>query len=53
MATRTFRAHVPDDLADKVDRLADVVVEHAAGRPVSEAPLLDYLDAKFGAIYGL
>jgi carboxypeptidase Taq len=28
-------------------------IEHAAGRPVSEEPLLDYLDAKFGAIYGL
>jgi carboxypeptidase Taq len=29
------------------------VVERAARAPVSEAPLLDYLDAKFGAIYGL
>jgi carboxypeptidase Taq len=28
-------------------------IEHAAGRKVSEAPLLDYLDAKFGAIYGI
>ncbi len=28
-------------------------IEHAAGRAVSEAPLLDYLDAKFGAIYGV
>jgi carboxypeptidase Taq len=28
-------------------------IEHAAGRKVSEAPLLDYLDAKFGAIYGV
>ncbi|WP_109464806.1 carboxypeptidase M32 [Albibacillus kandeliae] len=29
------------------------VIERACGAPVSEAPLLDYLDAKFGAIYGL
>ncbi|MFV1876555.1 carboxypeptidase M32 [Nioella sp.] len=29
------------------------VVERAARTPVSEAPLLDYLDAKFGAIYGV
>jgi carboxypeptidase Taq len=29
------------------------VVERAARAPVSEAPLLDYLDAKFGAIYGV
>ena len=29
------------------------VVERAARAPVSEEPLLDYLDAKFGAIYGL
>jgi carboxypeptidase Taq len=28
-------------------------IEHAAGRQVSEAPLADYLDAKFGAIYGV
>ncbi|MEM1430945.1 MAG: carboxypeptidase M32 [Pseudomonadota bacterium] len=28
-------------------------IEAATGRPVSEAPLLDYLDAKFGALYGL
>jgi carboxypeptidase Taq len=28
-------------------------IEHAAACKVSEAPLLDYLDAKFGAIYGL
>ena len=28
-------------------------VERAARMPVSEAPLLDYLDAKFGAIYGV
>jgi carboxypeptidase Taq len=28
-------------------------IEVAAGREVSEAPLLDYLDAKFGAIYGV
>lgn len=29
------------------------VVERAARAPVSEGPLLDYLDAKFGAIYGV
>jgi carboxypeptidase Taq len=29
------------------------VVERAVRAPVSEAPLLDYLDAKFGAIYGV
>ncbi|WP_306044195.1 carboxypeptidase M32 [Nioella sp. MMSF_3534] len=29
------------------------VVERAARAPVSEAPLLDHLDAKFGAIYGV
>jgi carboxypeptidase Taq len=28
-------------------------IEHATGRKVGEAPLLDYLDAKFGAVYGL
>ena len=28
-------------------------VEHACGFAPSEAPLLDYLDAKFGALYGL
>jgi carboxypeptidase Taq len=28
-------------------------IEHAAGRSVSEAPLLDYLESKFGAIYGV
>ncbi len=28
-------------------------IRHAAGEDVSEAPLLDYLEAKFGAIYGL
>ena len=29
------------------------VIEQASGGPVSEAPLLDYLEAKFGALYGL
>ncbi|MGI3184029.1 carboxypeptidase M32 [Nioella aestuarii] len=29
------------------------VVERASRAPVSEEPLLDYLDAKFGAIYGV
>ena len=29
------------------------VIEKATGAPVSEAPLLDYLEAKFGALYGL
>ena len=28
-------------------------IERAAGGPVSEEPLLDYLEAKFGALYGL
>ena len=28
-------------------------VEHATGGPVSEGPLLDYLEAKFGALYDL
>ena len=29
------------------------VIEKASGMPPSEAPLLDYLEAKFGALYGL
>lgn len=29
------------------------LIETATGAPVSEAPLLDYLEQKFGAIYGL
>ena len=29
------------------------LIERACGGAVSEAPLLDYLEAKFGAIYGL
>ncbi|MEL6951826.1 MAG: carboxypeptidase M32 [Pseudomonadota bacterium] len=29
------------------------VIEEATGAPVSEAPLLDYLEAKFGALYSL
>ena len=29
------------------------VIEKASGTPPSEAPLLDYLEEKFGAIYGL
>jgi len=28
-------------------------IEHAAGRAVSEEPLLDYLEAKFSGLYGL
>jgi carboxypeptidase Taq len=28
-------------------------IEHATGQPISEDPLLDYLDAKFTALYGL
>ncbi len=28
-------------------------IEHAIGGPVSEEPLLDYLEAKFGALYAL
>ncbi len=28
-------------------------IEHATGSPVSEAPLLDYLEAKYSALYGL
>ncbi|MCU4654254.1 carboxypeptidase M32 [Roseibacterium sp. SDUM158016] len=34
-------------------RTPRATIEHAAGRKVTEAPLLDYLDAKFGAIYGV
>ncbi|PWK62672.1 carboxypeptidase M32 [Roseicyclus mahoneyensis] len=34
-------------------RLPRETIEHATGGPVSEAPLLDYLEAKFGALYGL
>ena len=34
-------------------RMPRETIEAAIGGPVSEAPLLDYLDAKFGAIYGL
>ncbi|MBF9031470.1 carboxypeptidase M32 [Rhodobacterales bacterium HKCCE3408] len=45
-------------LADRVQRHGSVpepraVIEQATGAPVSEAPLLDYLEAKFGALYGL
>ncbi len=29
------------------------VIEKASGQPPSEGPLLDYLEAKFGALYGL
>ncbi len=29
------------------------IIERASGNPPSEAPLLDYLEAKFGALYGL
>jgi carboxypeptidase Taq len=28
-------------------------IEEATGSPVSEAPLLDYLEAKYSALYGL
>lgn len=28
-------------------------IEHATGAEISEAPLLDYLDAKYGALYGV
>ncbi|MBS0122541.1 carboxypeptidase M32 [Thetidibacter halocola] len=34
-------------------RTPRATIEHAAGMPVSEEPLLDYLDAKFAGIYGL
>ena len=34
-------------------RLPRATIERAAGAPVSEEPLLDYLEAKFGALYGL
>ena len=45
-------------LAEKVQRHGSAlepraVIESATGADVSEAPLLDYLDAKFGALYGL
>ena len=29
------------------------IIRHATGAEISEAPLLDYLEAKFGALYGL
>jgi carboxypeptidase Taq len=31
----------------------ETLVERACGHPVSPGPLLDYLEAKFGALYGL
>ena len=45
-------------LSDRVQRHGGLfepkqLIEAASGKPVSEAPLLDYLDAKFGAIYGV
>jgi carboxypeptidase Taq len=45
-------------LRDRVQRHGGLmkpaeVIERACGFAPSEAPLLDYLDAKFGAIYGL
>ena len=45
-------------LADNVQRHGGLyaprdLIERACGGAVSEAPLLDYLEAKFGAIYGL
>jgi carboxypeptidase Taq len=45
-------------LADKVQRHGSVlepraVIEGATGEAPSEAPLLDYLDAKFTALYGV
>ena len=45
-------------LADKVQQHGSAlepraVIETATGAAVSEVPLLDYLDAKFGALYGL
>ncbi len=47
-----------DWLRDKVQRHGGLyrpaeVIERACGFAPTEAPLLDYLDAKFGAIYGL
>jgi len=45
-------------LGDKVQRHGGLrtpveTIRHATGAEISEAPLLDYLDAKFGAIYGV
>lgn len=45
-------------LGEKVQRHGGLyapreVIERASGGPVSEGPLLDYLEAKFGALYGL
>ena len=45
-------------LRDKVQRFgglreARATIEHAIGGAPSEGPLLDYLEAKFGALYGL
>ncbi|WP_300520294.1 carboxypeptidase M32 [Aliiroseovarius sp.] len=51
-------ASVTTWLADKVQRHGGLhepkqVIERATGAPVSVAPFLDYLEAKFGAIYRL
>jgi carboxypeptidase Taq len=45
-------------LGDKLQRHGGLrtpveTIRHATGAAISEAPLLDYLDAKFGAIYGV
>ena len=34
-------------------RAPRATVEHATGAPVTEAPLLDYLEAKYAALYGV
>lgn len=51
-------APATDWLRDNVQRHGGLyrpreVIEKATGGEVSEAPLLDYVEAKFGAIYGL
>ena len=51
-------APATDWLADKVQRHGGLfepraVIAGATGAEPSEGPLLDYLDAKFGAIYGV
>ena len=45
-------------LKDRLQRFGGLrepraTIEHAAARKVNETALLEYLDAKFGAIYGI
>ena len=49
-ATGWLRAHLQKDGGLREPR---DIIRHATGAEPSEGPLLDYLEAKFGALYGL